>query len=184
MSGMILTLQRCIHGIARKKHSNLRACSYGESFAGIFLFHQEDCSAEIIVLDLSCEKRTIALCLWCQRIDHKQRRFPCLAGKCVHMGKYSSAKWDPGRVQARSQLAGKRFSHVNICSNLIGKSILGGISAEQFPGETRKCGRNFLHAPCERALNLSCCIKPLLRSLHLLKFEELKYRGSLSMLLS
>ena len=35
----------------------------------------------------------------------------------------SSARRDPGRIQARSRLAGEMFSHVNACEILYGKAM-------------------------------------------------------------
>ena len=55
----------------------------------------------------------------------------------------SSARRDPGRIQARSRLAGEMFSHVNASEILCGIAICGGSRLNDFPGETGNAGETF-----------------------------------------
>ena len=64
----------------------------------------------------------------------------------------SSARRDPGRIQARSLLAGEIFPHVNACEIYEVKLYEAGSRLSDFPDETGKCLGNFLRM--NRPLNI------------------------------
>ena len=66
----------------------------------------------------------MALLLWHQRINCKAREISAPRRENVFMWEnIFSARRDLGRVQARSRLARKIYSHVNACDILCGKDI-------------------------------------------------------------